>query len=100
MPRERLWVSVTLLVLLTIDLRSAVFVEAQHSAVDITAITNAKIVTVSGPNIERGTIVIRHGLIAAVGENVSAPGDARIVDGSGLTVYPGLIDANTNLGLP
>lgn len=100
MPRARLRTFAALIVLLTIAIQSAVLVEAQHSAVDIAAITNAKIVTVSGPNIEHGTIVIRNGLIAAVGENVSAPPDARVIDGSGLTVYPGLIDANTNLGLP
>ena len=64
------------------------------------AITNARIVTVSGAAIERGTVVVRDGLIEAVGANLKAPADARIYDGSGLTVYPGLIDANTNLGLP
>ncbi|MFN2406436.1 MAG: amidohydrolase family protein, partial [Pyrinomonadaceae bacterium] len=64
------------------------------------AITNARIVTVSGPTIERGTLVIRNGLIVAVGANVNAPPDARIIDGNGLTVYPGLIDSYTNLALP
>jgi imidazolonepropionase-like amidohydrolase len=39
-------------------------------------------------------------LIAAAGANVSAPPDARVIDGAGLTVYPGLIDSYTNLGLP
>jgi imidazolonepropionase-like amidohydrolase len=74
---------------------------AQRSALDTYAITNARIVTLSGPIIERGTIVIRNGLVEAVGGNtLSAPPDARIVDGTGLTVYPGLIDANTNLGVP
>ncbi|HSE30965.1 MAG TPA: amidohydrolase family protein [Pyrinomonadaceae bacterium] len=73
---------------------------AQRSAVDTYAITNARIVTLNGPTIEKGTVVIRDGLIAAVGANVSAPADARIVDGNGLTVYPGLIDSYTNLGLP
>jgi imidazolonepropionase-like amidohydrolase len=75
-------------------------VNAQRSAIDTYAITNARIVTVSGPMIERGTVVIRNGLIAAVGANVTAPPDARVIDGSGLTVYPGLIDSYTNLGLP
>src|SRR5690242_546524 len=73
---------------------------AQHSAIDTFAITNARIVTVSGPVIERGTVVIRNGLIAAAGANVSAPSDARVIDGAGLTVYPGLIDSYTNLALP
>lgn len=73
---------------------------AQHSAIDTYAITNARIVTVSGPVIERGTVVIRNGLIAAAGANVNAPSDARVIDGTGLTVYPGLIDSYTHLALP
>jgi imidazolonepropionase-like amidohydrolase len=68
--------------------------------VDVYAITNARIVTVSGPVIERGMVVIRDGLIAAVGANVNAPPDARTIDGTGLTVYPGLIDASTTLAIP
>ena len=64
------------------------------------AITNAKIVTVSGPTIEKGTVVIRNGLIDAVGANVAAPLDAQVFDGSGLTVYPGFIDAYSNVGMP
>ena len=75
-------------------------VNAQRSAIDTYAITNARIVTVSGPVIERGTVVIRNGLIAAVGANVNAPPDARVINGTGLTVYPGLIDSYTNLALP
>jgi imidazolonepropionase-like amidohydrolase len=62
-------------------------------------IRNAKIVTVSGATIERGTIVIKDGKIAAVGASVSAPGNAKVIDGHGLSVYPGLIDSNTSLGL-
>ena len=73
---------------------------AQRSAIDTYAITNARIVPVTGPTIERGTVVIRDGLIAAVGANVSAPADSRIIDGNGLTVYPGLFDSNTSLGIP
>ena len=76
------------------------FADAQRSAIETYAITNARIVTASGPFIERGTIVIRDGLIAAVGPNVTAPADARVIDGTGMTVYPGLIDSNTSLGIP
>jgi imidazolonepropionase-like amidohydrolase len=71
----------------------------QRSVPQTYAITNARIVPVSSPAIEKGTIVIRDGLIAAVGASVNAPGDARIIDGSGLTVYPGFIDSYTALGL-
>jgi imidazolonepropionase-like amidohydrolase len=63
------------------------------------AITNARIHTVSGPVIPRGTIVIRGNTIQAVGANVSAPSGARVVDARGGNVYPGFIDAQTDLGL-
>jgi imidazolonepropionase-like amidohydrolase len=63
------------------------------------AIRNAKIVTVTGPVIERGTVVISNGRIAAVGANVSVPSNAKVIDGAGLSVYPGMIDSGTTLGL-
>ena len=71
-----------------------------HSGTDTYAITNARIVTVSGPAIEGGTVIIRDGLIAAVGAGITPPPDARIIDGTGLTVYPGIMDGNTTLGIP
>src|SRR5690349_19767386 len=67
----------------------------QHPAI---AIRNAKIVTVSGPVIAKGTVVVRNGLIEAVGDNVQTPPDAMVIDGEGLTVYPGLIDALSTWG--
>jgi imidazolonepropionase-like amidohydrolase len=63
------------------------------------AIRNARIVTVSGPEIENGTLVIRDGKIEAFGANVAVPAGAETIDGSGLSVYPGMIDAGTALGL-
>ena len=63
------------------------------------AITNARIVPVSGPVIEKGTIVISGNRIKAVGAGVSAPSGAKVVDGTGLSVYPGFIDGGTDLGL-
>jgi imidazolonepropionase-like amidohydrolase len=63
------------------------------------AILNARIVTVSGAVIENGTVLIRDGKIAAVGASVSVPGNAEKIDGKGLSVYPGMIDAGTNMGL-
>ena len=56
------------------------------------AIKGAKIVTVSGATIDNGTIVMRDGVIQAVGATVTIPADAIVTDGAGLTVYPGLID--------
>ncbi len=64
------------------------------------AIQNAKIVTGSGRTIERGTIVVKDGLITAVGPNVNVPAGAWVIDGEGLTVYPGLIDALSTAALP
>lgn len=62
-------------------------------------IHDARIVTVSGADIDRGSVVIREGKIEAVGPNVNAPSGAQQIDGHGLTVYPGMIDAGTNMGL-
>ncbi|HEX6125156.1 MAG TPA: amidohydrolase family protein [Pyrinomonadaceae bacterium] len=73
---------------------SATFADAQSYA-----ITNARIVTVSGPTIEKGTVVVRDGLIAAVGADAKAPADAQVFDGTGLTVYPGFFDTVTNVGM-
>lgn len=62
-------------------------------------ISNATIVTVSGATIQNGSIVIADGKITAVGANVEAPSGATNIDGQGMFVYPGMIDAATNMGL-
>jgi imidazolonepropionase-like amidohydrolase len=63
------------------------------------ALTNARIVTVSGPVIPKGTIVIKGNRIDAVGANVAVPAGAKPVDVQGATVMPGMIDASTDIGL-
>ncbi len=64
------------------------------------ALKDAKIVRVSGPVIEHGTVVVRDGLIEAVGDaSTAVPADAWVVDCKGMTVYPGLIDGLSNWGL-
>ncbi len=63
------------------------------------AIRNARIVTVTGSVIESGTVVIASGKIAAVGANAAVPAGAKIIDAKGLSVYPGMIDADTEIGL-
>jgi imidazolonepropionase-like amidohydrolase len=65
----------------------------------VIAIRNARIVTVSGSDIENGTVVIRDGKIEAVGATVNVPAGAQTIEGRGLSVYPGMIDAGTNMGL-
>lgn len=64
------------------------------------AIRDARVVTVSGPTLERGAVLIRDGVIQAVGEAIAMPSDAWIIEGRGLTVYPGLIDALSTWGIP
>jgi Amidohydrolase family len=84
-------------------LAAGLFLLAAYALADnipAVAIRNAKIVTVSGATISKGTVVLRKGLIEAVGENVQAPADALVVDGEGMTVYPGLIDPLSNVGMP
>jgi imidazolonepropionase-like amidohydrolase len=58
------------------------------------------VVTVSGSIYESATVVLRDGVIEAVGPNVTAPPDARPIEGKGLTLTPGLIDGFGGLGLP
>ncbi len=64
------------------------------------AIKGAKVVPVSGEPIEAGTVVVRDGVIAAVGpvDRVEVPFDAEVIDGKGLIVYPGFIDLYTTSG--
>jgi len=64
------------------------------------ALTNARILTVTGTTIDRGTVVIREGLIAAVGATVAVPAGARVLDLSGKTVSPGFIDLLSSIGAP
>jgi len=73
---------------------------AMAESPSVIAIRNAKVVTVSGPVIAKGTVVIRNGLIEAVGEGVTVPPEAMVVDGEGMTVYPGMIDALSTVGIP
>jgi len=82
--------------LLTVALAAPAPCGAQEGA---WALTNARIETVTKGVIERGTIVVRDGLIQAVGADVAPPADARVLDLNGRTVYPGLIDLISNLGL-
>lgn len=65
----------------------------------VTALTNARIVTVTQGTIESGTILIQDGTIIQIGVNVDIPEDAKVIDLSGLSVYPGMIDSGTQMGL-
>ena len=74
-------------------------VQAQGGEPQYFAIRGAKVVPVSGPPVENATIVISRGLITAIGK-VTIPPEAWVIEGKGLTVYPGLIDSFTEVGIP
>jgi len=64
------------------------------------AFTNARIVVSPSRVIEKGSLVIRAGMIEAVGVKIKIPADARVRDMKGMTIYPGLIEAYTDASLP
>ena len=65
----------------------------------VVAITGGTVYPVSGPRIEHGTVLIRNGKIAEVGTSIAVPAGAQVIDATGKIVTPGLINANTTLGL-
>jgi hypothetical protein len=73
---------------------------AYADAPGVYAITGGTVHPVSGPAIANGVVIIRDGLIEAVGANLPIPADAATIDAKGGHVYPGLIDAQTSLGFP
>jgi len=73
---------------------------AQGGEPEYFAIRGARVVPVSGPPIESATVVIAHGIITAIGKDVAIPADALVIEGKGLIVYPGLVDAFTDVGIP
>lgn len=66
---------------------------------NVHAFVNARIVQSPGNVIESGTLIIRDGIVEAVG-TVSPPADARVRDVKGMTIYPGFIDGDSDYGMP
>ena len=64
------------------------------------AIRGARVVRVSSAPLDNATVVVRDGVIEAVGTNITPPADAWVIEGKGLTVYPGLVDALSTWGIP
>jgi imidazolonepropionase-like amidohydrolase len=79
----------------------AVFIVAATSSVvgQTIAITNGSVKPVWAPPMEKGTVLIRDGVIVEVGQNVFIPPDATRIDATGKVVTPGLINSTTELGL-
>lgn len=77
----------------------AIALSATPAPERVWAVTNLRILTVSSPPIDRGTILVTGERITAVGASVRIPVGAQVVDGAGLTASPGFIDLGTGIGL-
>ena len=97
-PGSQFSASVRLLLSLVLTMLLITAVAAQDKPI---AIKGGKLLTITHGVIENGVVVMRGGKILAVGAagSVNIPGDAQVIDATGMTVYPGLIDSETNLGL-
>ena len=87
-----------LFVILGVAALVPLFAHAQDNS-GVTLIKNATIITVTHGRIEHGSILVRDGKIAAVGADVQAPADAKVIDGTGLFVMPGIIDCHTHIAV-
>jgi imidazolonepropionase-like amidohydrolase len=81
-------------------LGSASSASAQGGEPQYFAIRGVTVVPVSGPPIENATVVVARGVITAVAKDAAIPADAWVIEGKGLIVYPGLLDAFTDVGIP
>src|SRR5919204_3656182 len=73
---------------------------AAQPASQVIALRGGKLLTITHGAIENGTIVMQTGKIVALGPvgSVSIPRGAKIIDATGMTIYPGLIDSETHIG--
>jgi len=92
--RSRIASLATAAVILACSARSA----AQQKPI---VLKGGKLLTVSHGVIENGVLVMEGGKITGLGSagSVKVPSDGKLVDVTGMTVYPGLIDSETSLGL-
>jgi imidazolonepropionase-like amidohydrolase len=89
------------LVLVCVLLCGALLAQQQASPTQTqdVLIKNAVVMTVTHGNIKNGSIYVKDGKIAAVGENVSAPAGVAVVDAGGKFVTPGIIDSHSHIAL-
>jgi imidazolonepropionase-like amidohydrolase len=93
--------SCPLLLTLVLVLVSSILAASAFAQDKPIALKGGKLLTVSHGVIENGTVVMQGGKITAVGaaNTVNVPADAQVIDATGMTIYPGLIDSESNLGL-
>lgn len=77
---------------------AAVLLALPAAAQDL-AIRNATVLTITNGTIENGTVVVRDGRIAAVGRDVTIPQGMRVIDGTGMYLMPGIIDAHSHMAI-
>ena len=87
-----------IIILVSTVLASAAILSSQAEPAKL-FIKNATIVPVVGERIEGGSILVEDGKIKAVGKALQAPADAKVIDASGMFVYPGFIDSYSHFGL-
>jgi imidazolonepropionase-like amidohydrolase len=73
--------------------------QVEKSTYGTFALTNAAVETVTKGRLENTTVIIRNGVIEAVGPGIAIPADAQVIDCKDLTIYPGMVDGGTRLGL-
>jgi hypothetical protein len=73
--------------------------QVEKSRYGVFALTNATVETVTNGTCENCTVIIRDGKIESVGPIAAIPPDAEVVDCKGMTIYPGMVDSGTRLGL-
>src|SRR5450755_4536650 len=74
-------------------------VAAQGGVPEYFAIRGATVVPVSGPRMENTTVVVAHGVITQIARDAGIPAEAWVIEGQGLTIYPGLFDSFTDIGI-
>ena len=95
-PRVR--ATLALAMLLTLSIAAATSRGA--GGAEVYALVGGRVMTVAGGVLEDGAVVLRDGLIEAVGSGIRPPADARVIDVTGLTLTPGIIDGFGGVGLP
>jgi len=63
------------------------------------AITNGRVITMAGEELDKGTVLVKDGKIAAVGRDTEIPEGTEIIDAAGKVVMPGFIDAHSHVGI-
>jgi imidazolonepropionase-like amidohydrolase len=90
-----------LTLILVLVLVSSILAASAFAQDNPIALKGGKLLTVTHGVIENGTVVMQGGKITAVGaaNTVNVPSNAQVIDATGMTIYPGLIDSESNLGL-